>query len=153
RIPLYLGYAIDSVRAGLTLPDLRFFVHPVLTDSGVFLLLVLQHAALCFAGFYLITLATGIFWVRAVLAIAWATNPLLYTLAHCVGGETLSMILIILVGATGLRIIRYSRNVPNKAWFLVGLLLWGSALTRQINAILAGLLPLTFVLMTLYRLS
>ena len=153
RIPLYLGYAIDSVRAGHTLPDLQFFVHPVLTDSGVFLLLVVQHAALCFAGFYLITLATGTFWVRLILAVAWAANPLLYTLAHCVGGETLSMILIVLVGATGLRVIRYSGNVSKKEWFLVGILLWGCALTRQINAVLAGLLPLTFVLLALYRLS
>jgi hypothetical protein len=151
RIPLYLGCAIDSVRTGHSLPDLGFFLHPVLTDSGVFLLLVIQHAALCFAAFCLITIASGIFWVRFVLAVAWAANPLLYTLAHCVGGETLSMILIVLLGAMGLRIIRHSRNVPKKDWFLVGVLLWGCTLTRQINAVLAGLLPLTFVLLALYR--
>ena len=153
RIPLYLGYAIDSIRARHTLPNPDFFIHPVLTDSGVFLLLVVQHAALCFAAFCLITVATGILWVRVVLAVAWAANPLLYTLAHCVGGETLSMILIVLLGAVGLRIIRHSRNVPKKEWFLVGILLWGCTLTRQINAVLAALLPLTFVLLALYRLS
>jgi hypothetical protein len=153
RIPLYLGYAIDSVRAGHTLPALAFFIHPVLTDSRVFLLLLVQHAALCFAGFYLITAASGVFWVRVILAVAWAANPLLYSFAHCVGGETLSMILIVLVGATGLRIIRHSRNVPRKEWFLVGILLWLCMLTRQINAVLAALLPLTFVLLALYRSS
>ena len=152
RIPLYLGYAIDSIRAGHTLPHPDFFIHPVLTDSGVFLLLAVQHAALCFAAFCLITVATGIFWVRVVLVVAWAANPLFYTLAHCVGGETLSMILVVLLGATGLRIIRHSRNVRRKEWFLVGILLWGCTLTRQINAVLAGLLPLTFVLLGLYRL-
>ena len=153
RIPLYLGYAIDSIRARHSLPNPDFFIHPVLTDSGVFLLLVVQHAALCFAAFCLITVVTGIFWVRVVLAVAWAANPLLYTLAHCVGGETLSMILIVLLGAVGLRIIRHSRNPPKKEWFLVGILLWGCTLTRQINAVLAALLPLTFVLLALYRLS
>ena len=151
RIPLYLGYAIDSVKAGHSLPDLGFFIHPVLTDSGFFLLLLIQHAALCFAGFYLITVVTGIFWVRVTLAIAWAANPLLFTFAQCVGGETLSMILIILIGATGLRIIRHSRNVPQKEWLLVGILLWLCTLTRQINAGLAGVLPLTFVVLAVYR--
>jgi len=153
RIPLFLGYAIDSVSAGHTLPALAFFIHPVLTDSGVFLLLLVQHAALCFAAFYLITAVSGIVWVRVILAVAWAANPLFYSFAHCVGGETLSMILIVLIGATGLRIIRHSRNLPKREWFLVGILLWLCTLTRQINAVLAGVLPLTFVLLALYRSS
>jgi hypothetical protein len=153
RIPLYLGYAIDSVRAGHSLPALGFFIHPVLTDSGVFVLLLVQHATLCFAAFYLITAASGIFWVRLILALVWAANSLLYSFAHCVGAETLSMILIVLLGPVGLRIIRHSRNVPKKEWFLVGILLWGCTLTRQINAVLAALLPLVFVLLGLYRLS
>jgi hypothetical protein len=153
RIPLYIGYAIDSLRAGHTLPALAFFIHPVLTDSGVFLLLLVQHAALCFAAFYLITAVTRIFWVRIILAVAWAANPLFYSFAHCVGGETLSMILVVLIGATGLRIIRHSRNVPKREWFLVGILLWLCTLTRQINAVLAAVLPLTFVLLALCRSS
>jgi hypothetical protein len=91
--------------------------------------------------------------VRFIIAVAWAANPLFYTLAHCVGGETLSMILVLLIGATGLRIIRQSRNVPKKEWFLIGVLLWLCTLTRQINAVLAGLLPLTLGLLILYRSS
>lgn len=152
RIPLYLGYAIDSVKAGHTLPDLGFFIHPVLTDSGIFLLLLVQHAALCFAGFYLITVVTGIFWVRVTLAVAWAANPLLFTFAHCVGGETLSMILTILVGAIGLKIIQHSRTIPKIEWILFGLLLCLCILTRHINAALAALLPLTFVVVSICRL-
>ena len=152
RIPLYLGYAIDSVRAGHSLPALGFFIHPVLTDSGVFVLLLVQHAAFCFAGFYLITAASGIFSVRLILALAWAANPLLYSFAHCVGGETLSMILIILIGATGLRIVRCDRKFPGKAWVLFGILLCLCILTRHINAALAGLLPLTFFMLVVYRL-
>src|SRR6266513_3265169 len=152
RIPLYLGYAIDSVGVGGTLPTLGFFIRPILTDSGVFLLLVLQHAALCFAAFYLITAASGIFWVRLILAVAWAANPLFYALAHCVGGETLSMVLVLLIGATGLKIIRHSRTIPKIDWILFGVLLWLCILTRHINAALAALLPLTFVLLSVWRL-
>jgi hypothetical protein len=152
RIPLYLGYAIDSVGAGGTLPTLGFFIRPILTDWGVFLLLVLQHAALCFAAFYLITATSGIFWVRLILAVAWAANPLFYALAHCVGGETLSMILMLLIGTTGLKIIRHSRTIPKIDWILFGVLLWLCILARHVNAALAALLPLTFVLLSVWRL-
>ena len=43
RIPLYFGYAIDCVRAGASFPTPAFFIHPILTDSGVFLILLSQH--------------------------------------------------------------------------------------------------------------
>ena len=62
------------------------------------------------------------------------------------------MILVLFIGATGLRIIRHSHNVPKKEWFLFGIPLWLCMLTRQINAVLAGLLPLTFFLLVLFRL-
>jgi hypothetical protein len=115
RIPLYFGYAIDCVKAAAPFPTLAFFVHPILTDSGVFLLLLSQHVALCSAAFYLIALASRLFWVRLILAISWAANPLFYSFAHSVGSETLGMILVLLVGATGLRIMRHPRKVSGKA--------------------------------------
>ena len=152
RIPLYLGYAIDCVAHGAPLPTASFFIHPTLTDSGVFSLLLSQHISLCFATFYLIAETTRLFWVRLVLAVAWAANPLFYTVAHCIGTETLSLILVLLIGATGLRIIRYSRRVPGREWLLFGFLLWLCILTRHINAILAGLLPLTFLVLSACRL-
>jgi hypothetical protein len=152
RIPLYLGYAIDCVAGGASLPTPSFFVHPILTDSAVLVLLLSQHISLCFATFHLITETTRLFWVRLTLAVAWAANPLFYTFAHCIGTETLSLILVLLIGATGLRIIRYSRRVPGKEWLLFGILLWLCILTRHINATLAGLLPFTFLLLSAYRL-
>ena len=152
RLPLYLGYAIQSISAGQPLPRPDSFIHPILTDSGVFLLLLVQHAALCFAALYLITEASGIFWVRLVLAIAWAANPLFYSFAHCVGGETLSMILVLLIGAIGLKIIRHSRTIAKMEWMLFGVLLCLCILTRHINAALAAVLPLTFVLLSVWRL-
>jgi hypothetical protein len=152
RVPLYLGQAIDCLRAGAPLPTLSFFANPVLSNSGVFFLLLSQHLSLCFASFHLIAGTTRLFWVRWILAAAWAANPLFYTLAHCVGGETLSMILVLLMGTTGLKIIRHSRTIPKIEWILFGLLLWLCILTRHINAALAAVLPLTFVLLSVCRL-
>jgi hypothetical protein len=152
RIPLYFGYAIDCVRAGVPFPAPAFFIHPILTDSGVFVLLLSQHVALCSVAFYLIVVVSRLFWVRLALAVVWAANPLFYTFAHCVGSETLSMILLLLVGATGLRIMRHPRKVPGKEWLLFGILVWLCILTRHINATLAGLIPLAFFLLSAHRL-
>ncbi len=98
RIPLYLGYAIDCVGRRAPFPTPAFFIHPIQTDSGVFVLLLSQHLALCFAAFHLIAMTSRLFWVRLVLAVAWVANPLFYTFAHCVGSETLGLILLLLVG-------------------------------------------------------
>lgn len=152
RIPLYLGYAIDCIARGAPLPTPSFFLHPTLSDWGVFTVILLQHLSLCFATFWLIAETTRLFWIRLLLAAAWAANPLFYTFAHCIGTETLSLILVLLIGTIGLRIIRYSRSVPRKEWLLFGVLLWLCILTRHINAALAGLLPLTFLLLSAYRL-
>lgn len=153
RIPLYIGYAIDCLRAGNPVPSFSFFLHPTLTDSGVLALLLLQHAALCCCGFYLISAVSRVFLVRLLLAVVWAVNPLFYSLAHCVGSETLSMILVLLLGATGIRIVNRGRKVPRREWLLLGLLLWLSILTRHINALLAMLMPLTFLLLSAHRLT
>ena len=153
RIPLYVGYAIDCLRAGNPVPPVTFFLHPTLTDSGVLALLLSQHVALCGAAFYLISVASRLFLVRLLLACAWAFNPLFYTLAHCVGSETLSMILLLLFGATGLRIISHRRNVPWAEWLLFGLLLWLIILTRHLNVLLAMVMPLTFFLLSAHQLA
>jgi hypothetical protein len=151
RIPLYLGYAIDCIRIGAPLPTRGFFFHPTLSDSGVFVLLLSQHVLLCLSVFYLIAVTSRLFLVRLVLVVAWAASPLFYTFAHCVGSETLSMILLLLVGATGLKIIRHPRRIPWKEWLLFGVLLWLCILTRHINSLLAALIPLTFFVLSAQR--
>jgi hypothetical protein len=118
----------------------------------VFLLLLSQHVALFCSAFYFIISASRLFWVRLVLAALWASNPLFYTFAHFVGNEALSMVLLLLAGSVGLRIVQCSRNVGWKRWGLLGVLLWLSILTRHVNAVLAGALPLTFLLVSGYRL-
>ena len=152
RVPLYLGYAIDCLREGISLPTPRFFVNPLLTDSGVFVLLLLQHLALCCSTYYLIASASRVFWVRLILVTTWAVNPLFYTFAHSVGSEALSMILLLLIGATGLRIVQSSLKVARRKWLFLGILLWLYILTRHINAVVAALMPTVFILLGTYHL-
>ena len=152
RIPLYLGYAIACVKAGAALPAPSFFIQSILSDSGVFVLLLSQHMSLCFAAFYLIVATTRVFWIRLMLAITWALNPLFYTFAHTVGSEALSMVLVLLLGVMGLRIVQCSREVHRKDWLVFGIVLWLCILTRHINAILAALMPATFFLLGSYHL-
>jgi hypothetical protein len=152
RIPLYFGFALECLRAGNPVPSVAFFFYPTLTDSGVLALLLSQHMALCFSAFYLISVVSRRFLVRLLLAGVWAFNPLFYTFAHCVGSEALSMILLLLFGATGIRIISHRRNAPRTEWLLLGLLLWLSILTRHLNVLLAMLMPATFLLLSAHRL-
>ena len=153
RIPLYFGYAIDCLSAGNSIPPVAFFLRPTLTDSGVLILLLSQHLALCCSAFYLISVASRLFLVRLLLAGVWAANPLFYTFAHCVSSETLSLILLLLLGATGMKIISHRRKVPGREWLLLGLLLWLSILTRHLNAVLAMLMPVTFFLLSAHWLA
>ena len=67
RIPLYFGFAIDCLKASASLPKASFFVHPILTDSGVLALLVSQHLALGLATLHFIAATTRMFWVRLIL--------------------------------------------------------------------------------------
>jgi len=153
RIPIYFGYAIECLRVGDPVPSVAFLLNPTLTDSGVFTLLLSQHVALCWSAFYLISAASRFFLVRLLLAGVWVANPLFYTFAHCVGSETLSMIFLLLLGATGIKIISHRRKVPMTEWLLFGLLLWLIILTRHINALLAMLMPVTFLLLGAHRLT
>src|SRR6478672_3580133 len=60
RIPLYVGFAIDCLKAGAPVPSASFFIHPILTDSGVLALLVSQHLALGLATLHFIAATTRI---------------------------------------------------------------------------------------------
>ena len=151
RAPLYIGYAFECWRAGTSFPSFRFFVEPILSDSGVWLLVLSQHVAFCCAACIFIISATKLFLVRFAFALLWAASPLFYTWAHCVGTETLSLILLLLVSAAGLRIIAQPAKVPLRLWVSFGLLFTLSMLTRHINGILGALLPLTFGIVAVVR--
>lgn len=144
KVPLFLGEQVErwrgvsgaSPESGLS----------QLTDTGVGLLIILQHLALCGAGFYFILTISRFFWIRLALAVAWASNALFYTFAHCVGSETLSVIVLILVVAKGFRLIR-SRAEPRWVdWYVFAIGLFLCLLSRHVNLWLVLLLPTAFLL-------
>src|ERR1043166_2437524 len=129
RVPLWLGYLTSG--AGPMVRLGHFIKHTQLTDSGVFALIFVQHAALWGAALFFINTATANLWSRLVLAIFFASHPLFYAFAHCVGSETLSMIIILLLAATGLRIVTRYPDIMMRDWILFGALLCGAILTRH----------------------
>ena len=145
RWPLYLGYVLENRGSS----DLRglgdFLLRPSLSDSGVFALLLLQHAALLAAHLYFVTAVTRLSWLRLVLALALAANPLLYAFAHCVGSETLNAIGFVVLTAFALRLVRREGNPTARQWIVWAVLLVLLMLTRQINAVLVVMLPLALV--------
>lgn len=151
RVPLYIGYAYDCLRAGRSMPSFAFFAQPTLSDSGVFLLLLIQHLALCAAVFLLIMSVTPFFFARVLFAMVWASIPMFYLWAHCVGTESLSLVLLLLLATVGVRIAKAPRRVPIRRWVLFGILFTLSMFTRHINAVLGALLPLTFGFAALTR--
>lgn len=129
----------------------RFIKHTQLTDSGVFALIFVQHVALWWAALFFINTTTTSLWSRLLLAIFFASHPLFYAFAHCIGSETLSMIIILLLAATGLHIVTRYPNILMRDWILFGALLCGAILTRHINGVLVALLPITIFLITLVQ--
>jgi len=143
KVPLLLGEQWERWR-GIT-PPRSGSASSHLTDSGVWLLIVPQHLALCGAAFYFILTISQVFWVRLALALTWASNALFYTFAHCVGSETLSMILIVVVAARACRLIR-SRCEPRWTdWYFFAIGLWLCLLSRHVNLWLTSVLPAAFL--------
>lgn len=143
KIPIFLGEQWERWR-GITISSPAPGVSP-LTDTGVGLLIVFQHLALGGAAFYFIVAISQFFWIRLALAAVWASNALFYTFAHCVGSETLSMILVVLVVAKGWRLIRRPSEPRWIDWYIFAVALCLCLLTRHANIFLIFLLPAAFL--------
>jgi hypothetical protein len=85
RIPLWIGYLISGAGPAESLG--HFIKHSQLTDAGVFDLLVLPHAALWCGALYLICAIVTALLARLFLAVLFASQPLFYGFAHCVGSK------------------------------------------------------------------
>ncbi len=152
RFPLFLGYAWETLRADtLSFPGPSFFTAPILCDTGVFLLVLAQHAALAGVSLWAITTISRSGPVRLLLALAAAANPLFYAFAHCVGSETLSLLLTLALAVATLRLVRPPGAAGWQAWAGFGVLLFLAILTRHINIVLVILLPAAFALAALFR--
>ena len=144
KAPLFLGAQLERWRGSA--PENSQLASVPITNSGVWLLIIAQHLALCGAAFYFIVTVSRFFWIRLVLALIWASNALFYTFAHCVGSETLSMILIVAVTATALRLIRSPCEPRWTEWYVFSIGLSFCLLSRHINLLLVLVLPVAFIL-------
>jgi hypothetical protein len=144
RLPLWFGYLISGAGPAVWLG--HFIKHTQLTDTGVFALMLLQHVGLWGAALYFINGVTAALWTRLLLAIFFGSQPLFYSFAHCVGSETLSMIITVFLAGAGLRIVLCYPAIKMRDWILFGALLCGGILTRHVNCVLAALLPITIFL-------
>jgi hypothetical protein len=145
RIPLYLGCAYRAIVDRADLPGWAFFSSPILTDSGVFLLIVFQHLFLLGAQWFLLRSIRVNPVTKVILAALLALNAPFYTYTHSIGAEALSLSAILLLLACALRVWP-QRHIKKSAWVWFGLSLTFCVLARPINAVLGMLLPAAFVL-------
>jgi hypothetical protein len=153
KIPLLLDAQLERLRGKPALPGAADTVNPRLADSAIWLLIGGQHLGLVIAALFFITTIAASFWCRLGLALAWASNALFYTFAHCVGSESLSVIILVVLVTQGLRHARGPGAAEWPQWYLFGIALCLCLLTRQINGLFILLLPLAFVLAWLLRKS
>lgn len=146
KLPLFAGEQWERWRGNVPTSPRPDSSQPALTDTGIWLLIIGQHLGLSAAIFGFIRAVSSLFWVRLSLALAWASNALFYSYAHCLGSETLGLILIVVLATKGLRLVQ-SRNEPAwRDWYLTALILCGCILSRDLNLALIALLPAAFLL-------
>ena len=149
RVPLWFGYLISGSGPAESLG--HFIKHSQLTDTGVYSLVVLQHVALWCGAVYLIYAIARTLLLRLFLAVLFASQPLFYAFAHCVGSEALSMILILLLAASGVRLMLRYPDIGARDWIVFTVFLAAASLTRHINCVLAAVLPITMGIVMVER--
>ena len=124
RLPLFVGYEVERLTKSVTPVEKSFFQRPRLTDSGIFLLILGQHMGMAGVALVLIVGVTKNFWLQLPFAILFASNSLFYAFAQCVGSESLSLICLLFVVSTGLRLLNHPSAPPARSWILFGLSLF-----------------------------
>jgi hypothetical protein len=117
----------------------------------VYSLVVLQHVALWCGALYLIYAIARTLLARLLLAVLFASQPLFYGFAHCVGSEALSMIVILFLAASGVRLMLRFPDIGARDWIIFTILLAAACLTRHINCVLAAVLPITMIVIMIER--
>jgi hypothetical protein len=146
KIPLFAGEQLERWRGNTPPNRAPVSSQPALTDSGIWLLIIGQHLGMNVAVFCFITAVTSLFLVRLALALIWASNALFYTFAHCVGSETLGLILTVVLALKALRLIQKGEAADWTDWYLFAVVLVLCILSRDLNLALVALLPAAFLI-------
>jgi hypothetical protein len=147
RLILLGAGIVGSLLGGHGIPYLSISITP-LNNVGIYTLIVVQHLFLVFSLFYVVSTLSSHFLLRAVFSTFLALTPWVYVYANCVGSEAFSNPLIYLISAYGWKLLR-ANEFSRERVLLYFVLLVGAALTRQINALLASLLPLALLPLTI----
>jgi hypothetical protein len=149
RLVVIAAGIVASLVSGHGLPYLSIGT-PQLSDAGIYTLLLVQHAFLFAVLAYLVRTFVDGFWYRLGWSVVLALTPWMYTFANCIGSEAFSNPLVLLVTAFGWRCLQARSLTAGRIAGLFGLLL-AACLTRQINLLLAALLPLSCLFVALHR--
>jgi hypothetical protein len=143
RLIVILFGIAGSLLQGRGLPPLSISITP-LNDLGVYALIVFQHLFLVYSLYYFVRNATDRPMARVLSAAFFAITPWMYVYANCIGSEAFSNPLIIFVAALGWNCLEAPElGTRNLLPYLA--LLVAASLTRQINGLLVGLLPLALL--------
>jgi hypothetical protein len=147
RLILIGAGIVGSLLGGHGIPYLSISITP-LNNVGIYTLIVVQHLFLVSSLFYGVNTLSSHFLLRAVFAAFLALTPWIYIYANCVGSEAFSNPLVYLISAYGWRCLRVN-ELSRERVLLYFVLIVGAALTRQINVLLASLLPLALLPLTI----
>jgi hypothetical protein len=147
RLILLGAGIVGSLLEGHGVPYLSISITP-LNNVGIYTLIVVQQFFLVFALFYAVNTLSAHFLLKAVFSAFLALTPWVYIYANCVGSEAFSNPLIYLISAYGWKCLRASELTRGRVILYFALLV-GAALTRQINVLLACLLPLALLPLTI----
>jgi hypothetical protein len=150
RLILLGAGIVGSLLEGHGIPYLSISITP-LNNVGVYTLIVVQHLFLVFSLLYGVNTLSSHFLLRAVFSAFLALTPWIYVYANCVGSEAFSNPLVYLILAYGWKCLRAS-ELSRERLLLYFVLLLVAALTRQINALFASLLPLALLAPTVREL-
>ena len=143
RLILLGAGIVGSLLGGHGIPYLSISITP-LNNVGIYTLIVVQHLFLVFSLLYGVNTFCSHFLLRAVFSTFLALTPWVYVYANCVGSEAFSNPLVYLILAYGWKCLR-ANEFSRERVLLYFVLLVGAALTRQINALFAALLPLALL--------
>jgi hypothetical protein len=140
RLPFLLAAVLDGAlfRNGFS------FNWPRITDLGIYLLLVCQHLFLVGTLLSVCLMLAKNWLVRFLIGAIFVSCAPIYVFAHCVGSEAIMAPLLMLGATFGLKYL----CSPSRRWLILLFIFIGlNVLDRHANSVIAGLLPLSILLL------